>query len=424
MNAVLHYDIVVIGGGPAGLAAAIEARRGGIKKILVIERDRELGGILQQCIHNGFGLHIFKEELTGPEYAEKFIKELITMGIEYKLDTMALEVTKDRKITAMNSTDGMLYIQAKAVILAMGCRERTRGAIRIPGTRPAGVMTAGTAQRFVNMEGYMVGKKIVILGSGDIGLIMARRLTLEGANVLAVAELMPYSGGLTRNIVQCLEDFSIPLYLSHTVVGIEGHDRLEAVTIAQVDHRFKPIKGTEKKFECDTLLLSVGLIPENELSKSAGIELDPVTGGPIVNESMETSVEGIFACGNVVHVHDLVDWVTEESKKAGSSAAQFINSKIEGNSETIRLKARNGVRYVVPHQIRLNNAPQKVELMMRVDNIYKDINIVIIRNGEVIKEVKRKHVTPGEMETIKLDLSKLTLKYNDEIYVEVDKKEA
>lgn len=421
---MLYYDIVVIGGGPAGLAAAIEARKNGIEKILVIERDRELGGILQQCIHNGFGLHIFKEELTGPEYAEKFIKELITMGIEYKLDTMALEVTKDRMITAMNSTDGMLYIQAKAVIIAMGCRERTRGAIRIPGTRPAGVLTAGTAQRFVNIEGYMIGKRIVILGSGDIGLIMARRLTLEGANVLAVAELMPFSGGLTRNIVQCLEDFNIPLYLSHTVVNIEGHDRVEAVTIAQVDERFKPIKGTEKKFECDTLLLSVGLIPENELSKSAGIELDTVTGGPIVNESMETSVEGIFACGNVVHVHDLVDWVTEESKRAGSSAAKYIKGQIKSNCKTIRLKGRNGVRYVVPHQIRLDNTTQTVELMMRVDNIYKDIKLVVKSNGEVIKEVKRNHVTPGEMETIKIGLSKLTLGYSDEIYVEVAKEEA
>jgi len=421
---LLHYDIVVTGGGPAGLAAAIEARKNGVKKILIIERDRELGGILQQCIHNGFGLHIFKEELTGPEYAERFIKELISMGIEYKLDTMALEVSDNKVITAMNSTDGILHIQAKAIILAMGCRERTRGAIRIPGTRPAGVLTAGTAQRFVNIEGYMIGKRIVILGSGDIGLIMARRLTLEGANVLAVAELMPYSGGLTRNIVQCLEDFNIPLYLNHTVVNIEGHDRVEAVTIAQVDKRFKPIKGTEKKFECDTLLLSVGLIPENELSKSAGIELDNVTGGPIVNESMETSVEGIFACGNVVHVHDLVDWVTEESKRAGSSAAKYIKGQIESNCKTIKLKGINGVRYVVPHQIRLDNVEQIVELMMRVDNIYKDIKLVIKSNGEVIKEVKRSHVAPGEMETIKLDLSKFTLGDSDEIYIEVVKEEA
>ena len=421
---MVYYDIVVIGGGPAGLAAAIEAQKNGVKKVLIIERDRELGGILQQCIHNGFGLRIFKEELTGPEYAERFIKELISTGIEYKLDTMALEVSDNKVITAMNTTDGILHIQAKAIILAMGCREKTRGAIRIPGTRPAGVLTAGTAQRFVNIEGYMIGKRIVILGSGDIGLIMARRLTLEGAEVLAVAELMPYSGGLTRNIVQCLEDFNIPLYLNHTVVNIEGHDRVEAVTIAQVDKRLKPIKGTEKKFECDTLLLSVGLIPENELSKSAGIELDNVTGGPIVNESMETSVEGIFACGNVVHVHDLVDWVTEESKRTGSSAAKYIKGQIKCNCKTIKLKGINGVRYVVPHQIRLDNIEQTVELMMRVDNIYKDIKLVIKSNGEVIKEVKRSHVAPGEMETIKLDLSKFTLGDSDEIYIEVVKEEA
>lgn len=346
------------------------------------------------------------------------------MGIEYKLDTMALEISDKKVITAMNSTDGILKIQSKAIILAMGCRERTRGAIRIPGTRPAGILTAGTAQRFVNIEGYMIGKRIVILGSGDIGLIMARRLTLEGANVLAVAELMPYSGGLKRNIVQCLEDFDIPLYLSHTVVNIEGHDRVEAVTIAQVDERLKPIKGTEKKFECDTLLLSVGLIPENELSKSAGIELHSVTGGPIVNESMETSVEGIFACGNVVHVHDLVDWVTEESKRAGSSAAKYIKGQIESNGKTIKLRGINGVRYVVPHQIRLDNIEQTVELMMRVDNIYKDVKLVIRSNEEVIKEIKRSHVAPGEMETIKLDLNKITLQDSDEIYIEVVKEEA
>lgn len=421
---MLHYDIVVIGGGPAGLAAAIEARKNGIKKILIIERDRELGGILQQCIHNGFGLHIFKEELTGPEYAERFIKELIAMGIEYKLDTMALEVSDQKIISAMNGVDGIFHIEAKAIILAMGCREKTRGAIRLPGTRPAGVMTAGTAQRFVNIEGYMVGKRIVILGSGDIGLIMARRLTLEGADVLAVAELMSYSGGLTRNIVQCLEDFNIPLYLNHTVVNIEGRDRVEAVTIAQVDKNFKPIKGTEKKFECDALLLSVGLIPENELSKSAGLALDKVTGGPIVYESMETSVEGIFACGNVVHVHDLVDWVTEESKRAGSGAAKYIKGQMQSNCKTIKLKGINGVRYVVPHQIRLENVEQKVELMMRVDNIYKDIKLVIKSNGEVLKEVKRNHVAPGEMESIKLDFSKFTLSDSDEIYIEVVKEEA
>ncbi|SNR99798.1 Thioredoxin reductase [Anaerovirgula multivorans] len=420
---MFNYEIVVIGGGPAGLAAAIEARKNGAKNILVIERDRELGGILQQCIHNGFGLHVFKEELTGPEYAEKFIQELITMGIEYKLDTMVLEVTDNRQITAMNTIDGIIHIQAKAVILAMGCRERTRGAIRIPGTRPAGVLTAGTAQRFVNMEGYMIGKRVVILGSGDIGLIMARRLTLEGAEVLAVAELMPFSGGLTRNIVQCLEDFNIPLLLNHTVVDIEGHDRVEAVTIAQVDEGFKAIQGTEKRFECDTLLLSVGLIPENELSKSAGIALDKVTGGPIVNESMETSIEGIFACGNVVHVHDLVDWVTEESKRAGRSAAQYIKGKLTSKGKTIKLKGTNGVRYVVPHLLKIENIAESIELMMRVDNIYRNVKLVVRGNGEVIKEIKRKHATPGEMETIKVTLKELSLGDYDEISVGIVKGE-
>lgn len=420
---MLHYDIVVIGGGPAGLAAAIEARKNGVKNILVIERDRELGGILQQCIHNGFGLQIFKEELTGPEYAERFIKELVTMGIEYKLDTMVLEVSDSKIVTAVNPADGMLHIQAKAIVLAMGCRERTRGAIRIPGTRPAGVLTAGTAQRFVNMEGHMVGKKVVILGSGDIGLIMARRMTLEGAQVLAVTELMPYSGGLTRNIVQCLEDFDIPLYLSHTVINIEGHDRVEAVTIAQVDEKLKPIKGTEKRFECDTLLLSVGLIPENELSKSAGIELNNVTAGPVVNESMETSVEGIFACGNVVHVHDLVDWVTKESKRAGKNAARYVKDQLENDCKAIKIKGINGVRYVVPHVVRSQNVEQNLELMMRVDNIYHNIKLIVKSNEEVIKEVKRKHVAPGEMENISLDFSKLDLGSSEEITIEIVKEE-
>jgi len=320
---MLNYDIVVIGGGPAGLAAAIEAKKNGIDNILVIERDRELGGILQQCIHNGFGLHIFKEELTGPEYAERFINELKNLGIDYMLDTMVLDITHDKCISVVNTKEGFMKIHSQAIILSMGCRERTRGAIQIPGTRPAGVFTAGTAQRFINIEGYMVGKKIVILGSGDIGLIMARRLTLEGAEVKAVAEIMPFSGGLNRNIVQCLEDFNIPLLLSHTVVDIDGKDRVEGVTIAEVDENLKPIHGTEVYYECDTLLLSVGLIPENELSRNTGINIDPITGGPVVNESMETSIKGIFACGNVVHVHDLVDYVTEESRRAGKNAANF-----------------------------------------------------------------------------------------------------
>lgn len=414
---------MVIGGGPAGLAAAIEARENGVKNILVIERDRELGGILQQCIHNGFGLHVFKEELTGPEYAEKFILELVEMGIEYKLDTMVLEVSNNKQITAMNTIDGIINIEAKAIILAMGCRERARGAIRIPGARPAGVLTAGTAQRFVNMEGYMIGKKVVILGSGDIGLIMARRLTLEGTEVLAVAELMPYSGGLTRNIVQCLEDYDIPLFLKHTVIDIEGQDRVKAVTIAQVDEGFKPIPGTEKRFECDTLLLSVGLIPENELSKYAGIDIDSITAGPVVNESMETSVEGIFACGNVVHVHDLVDWVTEESRRAGRSAAKYIKGKLINQGKVINLKAANGVRYIVPQRIRVDNITESIQIMMRVDNVYKNIKLVAKGNNKIVKEVKRLHVAPGEMETVKLTLQELSLENSHEISVEVVKGE-
>ncbi len=420
---VLNYEIVVIGGGPAGLAAAIEAKKNGAEEILVLERDMELGGILQQCIHNGFGLHVFKEELTGPEYAERFITELKAMGIEYKLDTMVLEVSKDKKITAMNREEGMLSIQGKAVILAMGCRERTRGAIRIPGGRPAGVMTAGTAQRFVNMEGYMTGKKVLILGSGDIGLIMARRLTLEGAEVLGVSELMPFSGGLNRNIVQCLEDFDIPLYLQHTVVDIEGKDRVEAVTIAKVDERFKPIPGTEKRFDCDTLLLSVGLIPENELSKSAGIELDRITAGPTVNEAMETSIEGIFACGNVVHVHDLVDWVTEESKKAGRNAAKYVAGELGGSEEKISVQGINGVRYVVPQEIRPENLSGKMEFMMRVDGVYQNVALVAKNGEEVLRSVKRRHVAPGEMENLVLDFESIESKDLKNLTIELVRQE-
>ncbi|MBP2026597.1 NADPH-dependent 2,4-dienoyl-CoA reductase/sulfur reductase-like enzyme [Acetoanaerobium pronyense] len=418
---MVNYELVVIGGGPAGLAAAIEAKKNGVENILVIERDRELGGILQQCIHNGFGLHVFKEELTGPEYAEKFIDELLGMGIEYKLDTMVLELTEDKEVVAMNSIDGIMNIKAEAIILAMGCRERARGAIRIPGSRPAGVLTAGTAQRFVNMEGYMVGKKIVILGSGDIGLIMARRLTLEGAQVLAVAELMPFSGGLTRNIVQCLEDYNIPLYLSHTVVDVTGKDRVDSVTIAKVDENFKAIEGTEIKFDCDTLLLSVGLIPENELSKSANIELDKITSGPIVNESMETSVEGIFACGNVVHVHDLVDWVTKESQKAGKSAAEYIKGNIKDDGGKISFKAGDGIRYIVPHYVRVKNVDKEIQMMMRTDNVYSNVKFVVKGDGKLIKEIKKAHVAPGEMETVNLKLEELSSGDFENISIEVVK---
>ena len=319
-----QYDIVIVGGGPAGLAAAVSAKNQGIESILILERDKELGGILNQCIHNGFGLHTFKEELTGPEYAGRFIEQVKDLEIEYKLNTMVMDIRSDKVITAMNREDGLFEIQAKAIVLAMGCRERSRGALNIPGYRPAGIFSAGTAQRLVNMEGYLPGREVVILGSGDIGLIMARRMTFEGAKVKVVAELMPYSGGLKRNIVQCLDDYGIPLKLSHTVVDIKGKERLEGVTLAEVDSKGKPIPGTEEYYSCDTLLLSVGLIPENELSNGMGVEMNPVTSGPKVNESLETSIDGVFACGNVLHVHDLVDHVSKEAEKAGCYAALYV----------------------------------------------------------------------------------------------------
>ena len=402
----LKYDLVVVGGGPAGLAAAVEAKKNGIDSILVIERAKELGGILQQCIHNGFGLHEFKEELTGPEYAQRFMDQLFEMNIEYKLDTMVLEVSADKVVQAINSVDGYMIIEAKSVVLTMGCRERTRGAIAIPGDRPAGVFTAGAAQRYINMEGYMVGKRVVILGSGDIGLIMARRLTLEGAKVLAVAELMPFSGGLMRNIVQCLEDYDIPLYLSHTVVDIIGKDRVEKVIIAKVDENKRPIPGTEIEYECDTLLLSVGLIPENDISRATGIKIDPRTNGPIVNEMMETSIEGIFASGNVVHVHDLVDFVSIESRKAGKAAAKYIKGEVtDGNY--IDVETGFGIGYTVPQKFRMENIEKNLELSMRARQIFKNVKIVVKSNDFVIHSVKKSHMAPGEME--KITLSKTVL---------------
>lgn len=401
------YDLVIVGGGPAGLAAAASAKDHGIDSILIIERDKELGGILNQCIHNGFGLHTFKEELTGSEYASRFIDMVLDRGIEYKLNTMVMDISADKKVTAINREDGMFEVQAKAVILAMGCRERSRGALNIPGYRPAGIYSAGTAQRLVNMEGYMPGKEVVILGSGDIGLIMARRMTLEGAKVKVVAELMPYSGGLKRNIVQCLNDFDIPLKLSHTVVDIEGKNRVEAVTIAEVGPDRKPIPGTEERYTCDTLLLSCGLIPENELSKSAGVALNPVTSGPIVNDSLETNIEGIFACGNVLHVHDLVDYVSQEASAAGKNAANYIKNGKEKDSKIVEILPVDGVRYTVPKYIRPTEMDDTLTVRFRVGAVYKNCAIATYFDDQLISKRKRPVMAPGEMEQVILDKKKL-----------------
>ena len=399
------YDIVIIGGGPAGLAAAASAKRNGIDSILILERDCQLGGILNQCIHNGFGLHTFKEELTGPEYAKRFIDQVEELKIEYKLNTMVMDITKDKVITAMNRTDGLFKIEAKAIVLAMGCRERSRGALNIPGYRPAGIYSAGTAQRLVNIEGFMPGKEVVILGSGDIGLIMARRMTLEGAKVKVVAELMPFSGGLKRNIVQCLDDFGIPLKLSHTVVAIKGKERLEGITLAEVDNHGKPIPGTEEEYSCDTLLLSCGLIPENEISRGIGVEMEAVTNGPSVNESLETSIEGVFACGNVLHVHDLVDFVSEEAAAAGKNAAKYVknNCSMGELGKEIPIIPTDGVRYTVPKTIHINRMEDELTVRFRVGAVYKNSYITAYLNDQRIIHKKKQIMAPGEMEEIKLD---------------------
>ena len=396
----MKSDIVIIGGGPVGLAAAIAAaKEDKALDVLILERDSELGGILNQCIHNGFGLHTFNEELTGPEYAARFEEQLDGLGIRYMLNTMVLDVSSG-SITAVNSNDGVFTVECGAIVLCMGCRERPRGALNIPGLRPAGVFTAGTAQRLVNIEGYMPGKEVVILGSGDIGLIMARRMTLEGAHVKAVCELMPYSGGLKRNIVQCLDDFDIPLLLSHTVIDIKGKERLTSVVIAEVDEHSKPIPGTEQEIPCDTLLLSCGLIPENELSRAADVKINPATNGPVVNESFETSVPGIFACGNVLHVHDLVDYVSEESARAGRSAARYVKASSSGSGPVIQITNGNGVRYTVPSFVRVGELDSDLVIRFRSVGVYKDSYIDVSIDGVRSIHRRKQIITPGEMEQV------------------------
>ena len=398
----MKYEIVIIGGGPAGLAAAIAAYDAGCRSILILERDNQLGGILNQCIHNGFGLHTFGEELTGPEYAARFARQVLDRGIAYKLNTMVLSIGEDKKITAVNRTDGLIEIEATAIILAMGCRERSRGALNIPGFRPAGIYSAGTAQRLVNIEGFLPGRRVVILGSGDIGLIMARRMTLEGAKVLVVAELMPYSGGLKRNIVQCLNDFGIPLKLSHTVVDIQGRERVTGVTIAEVGPDRKPIPGTEIHYDCDTLLLSCGLLPENELSRGMGVTISPVTNGPVVDESLQTNIPGVFAAGNVLHVHDLVDFVSEEAAAAGRAAVRYLANGPQDRGREIPITFQGGPRYTVPASIDPKRVEGDLVIRFRVGGVMKNRRVRLYLDGEAVVSRKRPVMAPGEMEELKL----------------------
>ena len=413
-------ELVIIGGGPAGMSAAVAAYDAGVRDILILERDLSLGGILRQCIHNGFGLHRFGEELTGPEYAYRYECQVRERNIRFKLGTMALDISRDRVVTAMNSEDGIFTVKAQAIILAMGCRERPKGALNIAGTRPAGVFTAGTAQKFINIDGYMPGKKVVILGSGDIGLIMARRMTLEGAEVKAVCELMPYSGGLARNIAQCLNDFDIPLLLSHTVVEIHGRERVEGVTIARVDADRRPIPETRRYIECDTLLLSVGLIPENELTVGADIPLDRVTGGALVDQNRQTEVEGIYACGNVLHVHDLVDYVSEEAAVAGRAAAEFIVGKVKAE-RCVKLVTDGKIRYTVPQRI---SAEENVTVYFRVSDVYRNVRITVRDGDRLILEKKKQKVAPGEMETVKLTKKMIEELCGDTLSFAIEEQEA
>jgi NADPH-dependent 2,4-dienoyl-CoA reductase/sulfur reductase-like enzyme len=393
---IIRVDVLVIGAGPAGLAAAISAKKAGVDNLIVLEREDHPGGILRQCIHNGFGLHRFKEELTGPEYAQRDIDTAAEMGIDIRTGVTVLSVSNEKRVTAVSRENGLQIFEAKSIVLAMGCRERPRGALAIPGTRCAGIYSAGTAQKFVNLEGYMPGRRVVILGSGDIGLIMARRMTLQGAKVLACVELMPYSSGLNRNIVQCLQDYNIPLYLSHTVIDIHGKERLTGVTVAKVDENRRPIPGTEMEFECDTLLLSVGLIPENELSAGAGVALSPVTSGAEVSDTLETSVPGVFACGNVLHVHDLVDHVSNESFRAGEMAARYAKGERRTGRE-IPVKDGAGVRGVVPQKLLLDAENKGVDLMFRPDKVYRDHYLTVYADGKPLSSLKKMILTPGEM---------------------------